>query len=116
MYQDGKLNTQKKSQWNAYIIMSTATIFWYLVIEAFYYYDIKNVNLPENPQALGFLVLILILVIFYFLLYNQHEKIYNQFCHLNRLQRKIGLIISFSYFLLPIFVGAFITLRWHGDI
>ena len=118
MYQDGKPNAQKFSEWNAYSLVATATIFWCIVIGEFYYFDIENVELPENYRAIGFFVLILILVLLYFLLLfdNRYKKIYNQFSHLNTVQRKLGLIISFCYFFLPIFIGAFITLKWHGKI
>lgn len=118
MYQDGKPNAQKFPEWNAYSLVATATIFWYLVIQEFYYFDIENAELPANFKLTGFFVFILILVLLYFLLLfdNRYKKIYNQFSHLNRVQRKIGLIISFCYLFLAIFIGAFITLKWHGRI
>ena len=46
MYQDGKPNAQKFSEWNAYSLVATATIFWCIVIGEFYYFDIENVELP----------------------------------------------------------------------
>lgn len=118
MYKDGTLNVQNHTEWNAYAITATATVFWFMVFYGFYFFDIKSVDIPNYFQPVSFLISFIILIVLYFnLLWNKkYEKIYNQFCHLNKTQRKVGLIISFSYFLLPIFIGAYITLKFHGKI
>lgn len=118
LYQDGKLNTRNHPEWDAYGIVASGAIMWYLVAYEFYYYDLQNINFPENFKVIGFSVNILILILLYFifLFKKRYEQIYFQYNHLNRMQRKKGLIISIAYLFLPIFIGAYIALKWHGKI
>ena len=118
LFQDGKLNTRSHPEWDAFGMMTSGAIIWYLVFYEIYYYEILNANFPPNFKTVGFVICILILTVFYFMfLYKEkYKKIYFKYNHLNSKQRKQGLIISLFYLFLPILIGAYITLRWHGKI
>jgi hypothetical protein len=118
LYQDGKSNIGNHPEWDAYGMMVTGAIMWYLLFYEIYYYEILNMNFPENFKVIGFIICLLFLTTFYFMyLYKGiYRKIYLKYNYLNIKQRKFGLVISMFYLFLPVSIAAFITLKWHGKI
>ncbi len=118
LYQDGKLNIRTHPEWDAYGMMVSGAIMWYLLLYEIYYYEILNTNFPENFKAFGLIPCTFFLIAFYFmfLFKGNYKKIYFKYKHLNLKQRKHGLIISIFYLFLPILIGSIIAMKWHGRI
>ena len=118
LYQDGKINNKNHPELDAFSLIACGSCLWFLVFYEFYYYCILNINFPANFQITCLVAAILISSILYFLLVfkEKYKEVYSRFRSLNIKQMRTGLIISISYVFLPIIIGAYITLKWHGKL
>ena len=117
LYQDGKL-VRNSPEWVALGLVIVGTFFWFMLLSEIYYFYICNVNFPDEFDGVSTVISFLIILSLYFILVyrKRYEKIYAQYKNLDIKQRKRGFLIAIMYVFLPIVIGAFITLKWHGKI